>query len=363
MTKPTAKPHSAASTADYHRHTLRKYVVLLAAFLLLCLCFLGSLKAGSAEMSMGDVLRALLQPSGERDSLIVWNIRLPRACIAVTVGMCLAMCGAIMQNVLRNPLASSSTLGVSQGAAFGAAVAIVYFGAGAQVNNVSGDAAVSISNPTLVTAFAFLGGMGTTVVIMFISRALNAGPAVLVLAGVALSAMFSAGTSLVQYFADDIKVASVVYWTFGSLGRASWIQIFFTAGIAGAAFIYFMYNRWNYNAFEAGADTAKSLGVPVAILVPTSLLVCALIAAVSVAFVGVISFIGLVASHIMRRLLGNDMRFLLPGTALCGATLLLLADIAARTIISPVVLPIGAVTSIVGAPIFLFLLLKQRARA
>jgi len=267
-----------------------------------------------------------------------------------------------MQNVLQNPLASASTLGVSQGASFGAAVAIVCLGAGTQINSGGASAALSITNPYLVTGCAFLGGMTTTAAILLLSGLRGATPQMMVLSGVAISSMFTGGTTLVQYFADDVMVATVVYWTFGSLGRAGWREIAVLAVLCAAALMFFLYHRWDYNAMESGAPTAKSLGVPVNFLIPASMAVCALLSSVSVAFVGCISFIGLIASHIMRRLVGNDYRFLVPCTALCGAMLLLLSDIACRVLVAPVVLPIGALTSFLGAPLFLYLIMKRGNR-
>jgi iron complex transport system permease protein len=263
-----------------------------------------------------------------------------------------------MQNVLRNPLASASTLGVSQGASFGAAVAIVYFGAGIQVNAGGAASALTVTNPAMVTLCAFLGGIATTAVILALARFRGSSPATMVLAGVAISSMFTGGTALIQYFADDVMVSTVVYWTFGSLGRAGWREIAIIAVLTFAAFGYFCCNRWNYNAMESGVHTAKSLGVPVDRLILVSMVLCALISSVAVAFVGCISFIGLIASHIMRRFVGNDYRFLIPCSALCGSVLLLLSDIVSRMLLAPTVLPIGALTSFLGAPLFLYLIVK-----
>ncbi|MDY5152874.1 iron complex transport system permease protein [Actinobaculum suis] len=350
---PAAHPH-----ADIRRYFARKVVVLIGMAIAVLLAAGLVLKAGSSGLSIAEIWEGITNRDSGREATIMWNLRLPRTALAIVVGASLAVAGVIMQSVLRNPLASASTLGVSQGAGFGAAVAIIYFGAGSQINSPSG-AAVSVGNSYVVATFAFLGGIGTTAIILAISRMRRVSPTAMVLAGVALSAVFNAGTSLVQYFADEVQVASVVYWTFGSLGRASWNQIGLIAALLAAALIFFMANMWNYNALESGTATAKSLGVNVDVLIPVSLAICALISAISVAFCGVIGFIGLIAPHMMRRLVGNDFRFLIPATALCGAALLLLADVASRTLIAPTVLPIGAITSIVGAPIFLYLLLRR----
>jgi iron complex transport system permease protein len=261
-----------------------------------------------------------------------------------------------MQNVLRNPMASASTLGVSQGACFGAATAIVFLDGGIQVGNTIANFTVT-SIPT-VSVMAFTGGMITTLVILALSRGRRSTPATMVLAGVALSSIFSGMTTLIQYFADDVQTASLVYWTFGSLNKATWQQIGIMAFVTVVSFVYFYYNRLNFNALEAGVATAKSLGVPVDRLTVISMVLCALVASVSVAFAGSIGFIGLIAPHIMRKFVGNDYRFLLPGSALGGAGLMLLADVASRIILPPVVLPIGALTSFMGGPMFLYLCLK-----
>lgn len=347
---------------SYNKYIKRKWAILLGMAALLCLSAVASLSAGSASLSIGDILRTLFGGGSRQENAIIWNVRMPRVATATVVGMALALSGCVMQNVLRNPLASASTLGVSQGASFGAAVAIVYFGAGIQVNAGGAASALTVTNPAMVTICAFLGGIATTAVILGLARFRGTSPATMVLAGVAISSMFTGGTALIQYFADDVMVSTVVYWTFGSLGRAGWQEIAIIAVLAIGAFAYFYCNRWNYNAMESGTHTAKSLGVPVDQLILVSMILCALICSVSVAFVGCISFIGLIASHIMRRFVGNDYRFLIPCSALCGSVLLLLSDIVSRVLIAPTVLPIGALTSFLGAPLFLYLIVKGGKR-
>ena len=347
---------------SYNQYIRRKWFILLCMAVLLFLSAVASLSAGSANLSMGDILRTLFGGGNRQENAIIWNVRMPRVATATVVGMALALSGCVMQNVLRNPLASASTLGVSQGASFGAAVAIVYFGAGIQVNAGGTASALTVTNPAMVTLCAFFGGIATTAVILGLARFRGTSPATMVLAGVAISSMFTGGTALIQYFADDVMVSTVVYWTFGSLGRAGWSEIAIIAALTVISFGFFYGNRWNYNAMESGTHTAKSLGVPVDRLILLSMILCALISSVAVAFVGCISFIGLIASHIMRRFVGNDYRFLIPCSALCGSILLLLSDIVSRVLIAPTVLPIGALTSFLGAPLFLYLIVKGGKR-
>ena len=354
------RQHAEIGRKSYQQYIGRKWLILFVLVLLTAAACVVSLMAGSAGLTLKEVLLAVLGRGTKQTSTIIWNIRMPRIAAAVVVGIALALSGCVMQSVLRNPLASASTLGVSQGASFGAAVSIICLGAGAQINTGSGStAALTITHPILVTLCAFLGGMTTTVIILLLARLRGNTPATMVLAGVAISSMFTGGTTLVQYFADDVMVATVVYWTFGSLGRAGWKEIGLIAILCLLALFFFLYHRWSYNALEGGTNTAKSLGVNVDFLIPASMAVCALIASVSVAFVGCISFIGLIASHIMRRFVGNDYRFLIPCSALTGAILLLCSDIACRVLVSPVVLPIGALTSFLGAPLFLYLIMKR----
>ena len=351
----------AALKNSYRLYIRRKWFVLLALVAILFACVVVSISVGSSGLTISEIITALIGRGTRQTNAIVWNIRMPRIVTGIMVGSALALAGCIMQNVLRNPLASSSTLGVSQGASFGAAFAIVCLDAGAQVNaSTSAAAAVSITNPYLVTLCAFIGGFLTTVVILGLSRVAKVSPATMVLAGVALSSLFSGGTTIVQYFADDVKVASVVYWTFGDLGRANWREITLIFAITVVSLVYFLGNRWNFNAMESGADTAKSLGVPVDRLILISMTLCSLMAAVSTAFVGCISFIGLISPHMVRKFVGNDYRFLIPASALTGAIVLVLSELTSRVIVAPSILPIGALTSFLGAPMFLWMIFKRK---
>lgn len=355
MSKRTAQ---TAQLEQYSRFIHRKRAALGITAILTIAAALLSMGIGSMRIPVGEILRVLTDTGGGTYRTVILNIRLPRVAAGCLVGAVLASSGAVMQCVLRNPLASASTLGVSQGAAFGAAVGIIVFGGGV-ITSSSAASTVSVDNPYIVTLCAFLCGSISSAVVLAISHLKkNIGPGGLILAGTALSAMFTGGSTLLQYFADDTALGAVVFWTFGNLGSANWRDLLFLALVFAASFAYFLCNRWNYNAMEAGADTAQSLGVNTRGMMRTSMAVCSLAAAVAVSFVGIISFVGLIAPHIMRRFVGTDYRYLIPGSALAGALLLLLADIFARTVMSPVILPIGALMSFVGGPMFLFLLFQ-----
>lgn len=338
----------------YLRYTQRKvFLIGLLAFLTVLLGIY-AINAGSANLSPAQVLLALLGKGEDRLNIIIWNIRLPRVLAAITAGVGLSVAGCVMQNILRNPLASPFTLGVSQGAAFGAAVAIIALGAGS-THSTSTDAVI-INNPYLVTISAFAGAMATTLIVLFLAQVRGVTPEAMVLAGVALGSLFSAATIILQFFANNVQVASIVFWTFGDIGRASWRELEIMAAVTGAALLYFLANRWNYNALDGGEETAKGLGVDVERLRLATMFLASLVTAVAVSFLGIIGFIGLVGPQLMRRVLGGDHRFLLPAAGVAGGLLLLASDTLARTIIAPVVLPVGAITSFMGAPLFLYLL-------
>ena len=341
----------------YNAFIRRKKQVFAISVIATIVIALFAISAGSLNIPISEIIKTIMGKGESQSQAVIMGIRLPRVTAAILVGAALAVSGAVMQCVLQNPLASASTLGVSQGAAFGAALGIIVFGGGV-VQSSSAATAVAINNPYIVTLCAFVcGSMSTFVVIVLSQFKKDLGPAGLILAGVALSSLFAGGSALL-HLADETKISSVVFWTFGNLGSAGWKELLILTVIFFSSLVYFLLNRWNYNAMESGADTAKSLGVNTRAVMIISMGICSLTAAVAVSFVGIISFVGLIAPHIMRRFIGNDYRYLIPCSAAAGALLLILADTFARLIIAPVILPIGAITSFLGAPMFLYLLFR-----
>lgn len=340
---------------NYKKHTGRKKLFIIILGILVLVLFLVTVSVGSIKYNIFDLFGTFFGNGTAQSEIVIFDIRMPRAFTAIFVGAALATAGTIMQNVLRNPLASASTLGVSQGAAFGAAVGIIVFGAGTQ-NSSAAASAIVINNPYIVTICAFIGGFISTAVVLVLSRLKNLSPSALVLVGIALSSLFGGGLTLLQYFASDVQISAIVFWTFGDIGRAGKIEVLIIGIFTVIAYVYFMLNKWNYNALVSGVHTAKSLGVNVNRTILISMAVCSLISAIAVAFVGIISFVGLVSPHLVKRVVGNDYKYLIPASALCGSLMLLIADLVGRMIISPVVLPIGAITSFFGAPVFLYLI-------
>lgn len=336
----------------------RKRLLLLALVLIMAGAALFAAANGSAGLSVPEIFQALTGSGEKRVSTILFNVRLPRIAAAVVSGAGLAAAGCVMQTLLDNPLAGASTLGISQGAAFGAAFAIIVLGAGS-AGSSSADG-MTFSDPAGISMCAFVGSMLSTGVILGLSRFRKISPQVMVLTGVALSSLFQGAASLMQYFADEVKVSAVVFWSYGSLGSVTWREIGIMALAVAAAMVYFFLCRKGLNALLLGSRTAQSLGTDTDRLLLVGMTVCSALTSVIVSYVGIINFIGLIAPHMMRRFFGNDHRFLLPASALAGSCLMLVSDTAARLIVKPTILPIGAITSFLGAPLFLWLIFRTK---
>jgi iron complex transport system permease protein len=350
------------SLVDSYKGLLRRkalfFFVLLA---ILCVLALYAIAAGTYELSPLKVIRALLGYQEGAAGIVIWNIRMPRIVAAIVAGWGLAISGVAMQCLLKNPLGSPFTLGISHGAAFGAALAIVVLGAGATQTSVlrtTASTLVFVENLFSVTFFAFLGAMAATFVILALSRIKRLTPASIILAGVALSSLFVSGTILIQYFATEVEIATIVFWTFGDVSRSSWQEIGVMTAASVVVTLYFILNRWNLNALSSGEDVAKGIGVEVEKVRLWGMLMAALVAALVTAFHGVIAFLGLLAPHIARRMVGADHRLLIPYSCIVGALLLLLADTVGRILIGSGTLPVGVLTSFMGAPLFLYLLVR-----
>ncbi len=346
------------STIESYHGALRKKRRLMVLLLALAaVMFFVAINAGAVNIGIPKILKALLGLGDAKAVMLIRNIRLPRVAAGIVAGAGLAISGCIMQNTLRNPLASPSTLGISNAAAFGANVAIILLGAGSVLSTGIGQ--VTISNPYMVTIMALGFALTATGIILSLSMLRRFSPESIILAGVAISSLFGAGTMIIQYFAEDTtSVAAVVFWTFGDLGRASWHEIWIMTAVVLLSFIYFIWHKWEYNAIDSGEDNARSLGVNIERVRLGGMFASALIAAVCVSFLGMIAFVGLVAPQITKRIIGNDKRFLITASAIVGILILLVSDTLARVLLSPQTLPVGAVTAFLGGPMFLYLLMK-----
>ena len=313
-----------------------------------------SLSLGVSNLSFSQVIEIIFKKPDTRLSVVIWNLRLPRVLTDIVAGASLGICGCVMQSNLKNQLASPSTLGVTNAAAFGANIAIIAFGAGTLQSGQSD--AVKIVSPYLVTVCAFIFSILSVLIIMGLSKINSFSPDVIVLAGVAISSIFGAGITFLQYFSNETHLAAAVFWTFGNPGRVSWNELYIMTGMLIVSIIYFMLKSWDYNAMLNGEDTAKSLGVNTESVVRGAMLFSSLLIATTVSFLGIISFVGLIAPQISRRFIGNDHRYLIPSSAILGSLILTISDTFGRVIVSPVIIPVGVITSFLGAPLFLSLI-------
>lgn len=343
---------------QYNVAKAKKIAIILILLALVFLFFVVSVFVGSGTLSFKEVFLAIFNKGSETARLIVRRIRFPRVIAALVAGGGLAVSGLVMQTVLKNPLASPTTLGVSNAAVFGANFAIIVVGAGA-FHSTHGSW-LSISNPYLVSTFSFLSAIIAAGSILLLARLKNLNASAIVLAGVAVSAIFQAGTTLIQYFASDTQVASAVYWTFGDLGRASYKTDLIMFIVVAVSTLFFFLKRWDFSAMSGGIAYAKTLGVNTRFMTIMSLLLASLITSVTVSFLGIIGFVGLTAPQFMKRIVGDDYRFLLPSSFLAGALLLLISDILGRLPIFGTSVPVGVVTSLIGGPVFLAILLRRK---
>jgi iron complex transport system permease protein len=325
------------------------------ALLLVSLSF--AVSVGAIPVPLGTVWGILLnkvspglieQTWSQGREAIVWEIRFPRAILAMMVGAGLAMVGAGLQAVTRNPLADPHLLGISSGGAFGAILALLHTG-------------LFIGLLT-VPLLAFLGALGATAIVLSVSRFADAMSADrLVLAGVAVSFIIMACANVLIFLGDPKATHVVVFWMLGGLGLAQWSQLIYPLVVLVASASWLLSRSTELNAMTVGDETASTLGIPVARFRLSVFVAGALITGVMVAFSGIIGFVGLMVPHVARLLVGGDYRRVLPASAFLGAIFLLWADITARTIMAPEDMPIGIVTGLVGGVFFVWLLSRRQA--
>jgi iron complex transport system permease protein len=332
----------------------KRWFILLLVPAVVLLIALG-VQTGSADLSVGDVFITILHRffPGAIDSIggtadkIIWELRLPRVLMAVLAGAGLAGTGCVMQASLKNPLADPLFLGISSGAGFGATLVII-FGIGIFTG----------TGATIVSAFIF--AMAVSLVIIGMSSFKGAKPVTMLLVGLAMTYLFMSLTQLLQYQAEAEAAKASMMWMVGDLTDSDWSEVAILTPIVVVCLGLLFWKSWDLNIMGAGDESAKSLGINVGRLRVFMMLVASLLTAAVVSFVGVIAFVGLVCPHICRMIIGNDNRFLLPAAVLFGAVLLLGADCLARVVLSPVILPPGVVTGLLGAPFFIQLVMRQR---
>lgn len=321
--------------------------------LLLVAMGLASIMTGPVPLSVATVLDAIFAPDtvNLRDLAIVWSVRLPRTLLAILVGGALAFSGALMQGLFRNPLADPGLIGVSAGATFAAITAIVLGEA------LLGAAAIIYVLPV----GAFLGGLIATITLYLIAtRRGRTSVATMLLGGIAIAALMMAASGILIFMSNDQQLRELTFWSLGSLGGASWQKIIAILPFIALGLTLALGFSGGFNALALGEAEARHLGIPVQLLKRVAIIAVALLTGTAVAVSGSIGFIGIIVPHLLRLAIGPDHRYLLPVSILFGAVLLTVADMVARTIVSPAELPIGIVTAILGAPFFLWILLRNR---
>ncbi|MEM6890091.1 MAG: iron ABC transporter permease [Pseudomonadota bacterium] len=353
MTEISNVPAVNTIAAGYRRRAFRRVALVLVAAVTLFVTVLVDVITGPADLSFWRVAQVIVNPSiaTTKEEVIIWDLRLPVAMMAVVVGAMLGVSGAELQTILNNPLAEPFTLGLSMAASFGAAVAIVL-----------GWSILPGVGALFVTVNAFIFAMVASLLLFFVTRLRGANPETMILMGIAMMFTFNALLAFLQYGASELQLAQLIFWQLGSLARATWPKVAICVAILAIMLPYFLSRSWALTALRMGEDKAAALGVNVSALRLMVLAGVSLLSAVAVSFVGAIAFVGLVAPHIARIIVGEDQRGFLPLSALAGALILSGTSIVSKAITPGIVYPIGMITSLIGIPFFVSLILGQRKR-
>ena len=328
----------------------------LAVIVLAAVC----LFVGSSNMSLSDALKALFGNGSAAHDRIIWNIRIPRVLAALIAGAGLAVSGLIMQTCLNNTMAAPSTLGVSNAAVFGANLSIIAFAGGflSTGNNLSTfDVG---ANPYATSLMAFGFSALSILLILGLCTIRSFSPNVVVLSGMAIGSVWTAATTILQFYATDVGLSAAVIWNFGDLGRATYRTDGIMVLVVALGTLFFNLNAWKFNALLSGEATAKTMGVNVEGLRFAAMLMASVITAVCVSFLGVIGFVGIICPHVTKKLLGQDHRIAIPVSCMSGSLLLLLADTLSRSMGGGSALPVGAITSLLGAPFFMAIIFSRK---
>ncbi|MDO5301558.1 MAG: iron ABC transporter permease [Tissierellia bacterium] len=328
---------------SYEGLSLRRRIIMALLLLAVLASLLVNVMLGSSQIPLREVLSILFTGVGEQHNpMIVRQLRLPMALMAVVVGAALGVGGCEIQTILKSSIASPYTLGITSAASFGAALGLI-------VNtNV-----LQVSEAAMVTGNAFAFALLASALIYGFSRIRGSNSGTIILFGIAQNFLFGALTMVLQYIADDEDLQSLVFWNMGSLLKATWSKFFIVAAVLALSLALLMSRAWELTAMTLDDTKARSLGVDTARLRKLVILITSLLTAVAVSFVGTIGFVGIVAPHIARQMSGEDQRYFLPMSALVGALVVSVAFALSKLVIPNVVLPIGLVTSIIGIPFFL----------
>lgn len=338
----------------YYENMIRRRTALIAVLLgLVFILLVLNISIGSSDIALTEVFRVLISGSGTgHNVMIMREIRLPLSLMALAVGACLGIGGCEIQTILRNPIASPYTLGITNAATFGAALGLILN------TNV-----LKVSESLMITTNAFVFALLAAVAIYVFSSRSGAGKNAIVLFGIALNFLFSALTMILQYMSDDEDLKSLVFWNMGSMLKTTWSKFFIVLAALVFAFVVLYRNAWKLTAMTLDDTKAKSLGVDTQKLRRMVIIITSLVTAFAVSFVGSIGFVGLIAPHVARQLVGEDQRFFLPLSGIIGAIVVSAAFVISKLIIPGVILPIGLVTAVVGIPVFLTMIFRKAGEA
>ena len=321
---------------DMDRH--KTSVILILLFLLFC-SVIFSIGFGAYDAGLTQIISAIFKETEGFNRSIIWNVRIPRTLVAGLVGISLALAGAILQGVMRNPLASPSTIGITSGAGFMSVVCLVLFP----------------KLEYLMTPMAFLGAFGTTILIYFLSWKDGINPLRMILAGLAISTLLGAFVDLIVILFPD-RLQNTVSFSIGSLSARSWKDFYYILPYASVGFAASMMLAKKINILLLGDDVAASLGVSVEKLRLLLIILSSLLAASSVSVIGLVGFVGLIVPHVARLIIGSNYTYLIPASAILGATVLIFCDTIGRILAVPLEIPVGIIMAILGVPFFLYLL-------
>jgi iron complex transport system permease protein len=337
----------------YRRASARRRLVMIGALVCLVLLMVLDLTTGPSGMPLSDVWHGLLAgPTGDDRMVatILWQLRMPQTVMGVLVGACLGLAGLQMQTILGNPLASPFTLGFSAAAGFGAALAIMF------------GSLIPLPGFIVIPACAFAMTLVACGLVYAIARLRGATPEILVLGGIAVLFFFQSLQSLLQFLASPEVLQQIVFWLFGSLLKSSWTSVSVTAVIACACLPFIARSTWALTTLRLGDANARSLGLSVETIRRHTFLIVALLTAAAVSFVGTIGFVGLIAPHVARALVGEDHRFSLPIAAVTGAIILIGASVFGKFISPAAVIPVGIITAVAGVPMLFAVIVKRGQR-
>lgn len=347
-------PEQDASVSSYHRYVLRKWIFTIGCAVIAFLVMGVALTIGDTPITVLDTYKTIFyhligDVHNSFYDYVIIELRMPRIIIGLIAGAGLAVCGTVMQSIMMNPLTDPYTTGVSSGAMFGVTIAMVM-----GFTIVSGQAGI------LVNAFVF--ALIPTGVMIAVSKLKDVSPTVLVMAGIAVMYLFNAMTSMLKLWATDSTLSEIYIWSVGSLTLAGWTAVPYLLGIVIPGIVLMMLLSRQINVLTTGDENATAMGINVNQIRRVLLVIIALVAATIVAFTGLIGFVGLIAPHVCRIFVGADNRFMIPASAMFGAMMLVLADLLGRTIIAPSVIQVGVITSFLGGPMFLWLLLRKGSK-